>query len=373
MQLDESEPPMPDEFCQKIYEEATQYLGRLANDDKDAEAISKLEQLNQNIKEQNMRNGLPREELESFFIKIKTFAPSFALGRPYMRALQQDPADTIAREKVNNINKTLGDVNKRYGYPSTWLLSPPPIPTGAAASSGAAESSGAAASRGQASTKGGVKTKVSVAIPDESDGRTSLGKVQYVRKAGFGYRVIVNRGTEKNPYFEIYPGAEFGKGVAKEWEKDGEYECKDLPKDTKYADITVHGRLFVQRTSQGRENKTGRTQAQIQYYLVRCRGEEYVSTRSALSGMKGLSPVKLRLIDQKLERQKEQLLNELDGCRERNEHPDTGEQLTESDIEEMPWLSPEMILQTEDDDDDDEGDDVDIGNIVPERAGLKRA
>ena len=95
---------------------------------------------------------------------------------------------------------------------------PPPSDSG----SGAAESSGAtgrtraAEKGGQASTKRGVKTKIGVPIPDESDGRTSLAKVQYVRKAGHGSRVIVNRGTEENPYFDIYPGAEFGKGVAKE-------------------------------------------------------------------------------------------------------------------------------------------------------------
>ena len=57
--------------------------------------------------------------------------------------------------------------------------------------------------------------------------------------------------------------------------------------------------------------------------------------------------------------------------REKNEHPDTGEQLTKADIKEMPWLSPDVIINDQDDEDDDE-DDEDIGNMVPQRTGLKR-
>jgi len=61
-----------------------------------------------------------------------------------------------------------------------------------------------------------VKIKVNVLILDESNGRTSLGKVKVIRKAGFGSRVIVKREMNMNSYFEIYSGAEFGKEVAKE-------------------------------------------------------------------------------------------------------------------------------------------------------------
>lgn len=70
------------------------------------------------------------------------------------------------------------------------------------------------------------------------------------------------------------------------------------------------------------------------------------------------------------------MLAELDYCREKREHPDTGEKLTSSDIEEMPWLSPDATVKTEDDDSDvkeeDDDEDENIENIVPERAGLKR-
>ena len=182
----------------------------------------------------------------------------------------------------------------------------------------------------------------------------------------------MNRGTEGNPYFNIYPGAEFGKGVAKEWLEDETYECKDLPKDTTAKQMTIYGRVKVKKTSCKRENNSKRTQSEIQYYLIKVRGEDYISTRSALSGMKGLSPAKLRRIDAQLDRQNEQLLAELDQYREKNEHPDTGEQLASADIERMPWLSLDAIPKTKDEDNEEGDEDEDVGNIVPQRTGLKR-
>ncbi len=38
----------------------------------------------------------------------------------------------------------------------------------------------------------------------------------------------------------------------------------------------------------------------------------------------------------------------------------------------MPWLSPEVIIKTEDDNGKEEDDDEDIENIVPRKTGLKR-
>jgi len=49
----------------------------------------------------------------------------------------------------------------------------------------------------------------------------------------------VNRGTNMNSYFEIYLGAKFGKGVAKEWLEEGMYGSEDLPRDTATKDIRI--------------------------------------------------------------------------------------------------------------------------------------
>ena len=379
MDLAEDEVPKPDNLRKQIYEKATPHLGKLMENPKDAGATSELNKLNKQIKEQNLKDKLPKKDLENFLIQVPTFAANFEMAKGYYESLQKDPADDIAREKLTNINNILDQLNERHGYPRTWLITLSPRSGTNGAGSGAAESSGtaepkAADQAGQASTKGGVKTKVSVGIPDESDGLTSLGKVVIVRKAGFGSRVIVNRGTDVNPYFEIHPGADFGKGVAKEWLEDGMYESEDLPKDAKANQMQIYGRVKVKKTGSKRVNKTTRTQSEIQYYLIKVLNTGYVSTRSALSGMKGLSPAKLKRIDAQLDRQNEQLLAELDQCREKNEHPDTGEQLTDDDIEKMPWLSPDAIIETkEEEEEEEEEEDEDVGNIVPQRTGLKRS
>ena len=169
---------------------------------------------------------------------------------------------------MTTINKTLDQLNERYGYPKTWTINIPPKPGANGIGSVVAGSSGAITSKaadkvGAASTKGGIKTKVGVPIPDESDGLTSLGKVVYVRKAGYGSRVIINRGIDNNPYFEIHPGVAFGKGVAKEWLGDLTYEYEDLPKNIIAKQIIIYRRVKVERITQKRVTKTGRTNSQI--------------------------------------------------------------------------------------------------------------
>ncbi len=100
--------------------------------------------------------------------------------------------------------------------------------------------------------------------------------------------------------------------------------------------MQIHERVKVKKTRSKRINKTARTQSEIQYYLIKVLNTDYISIRSTLSGMKGLSSVKLKRIDAQLNRQNEQLLAKLDQCREKNEHSDIGEQLTNDDIEKMP-------------------------------------
>lgn len=377
MKIDESEAPKPNDFHLQIYEKAKPCLGKLMENPEDEGAKSELYSLNKEIYEQNLKHKLPKKDLENFCIQVDTFIANFKMAKGPCEALEKDPADDKARNTMAKINETLEQLNERHGYPKDWIIHVAPKPGVDGTVSAAANPSETAASKsadkaGKSSTKGGVKTKVAVPIPDESDGKTSLGKVAYVRKAGHGSRVIVNRGTEENPYFDIHPGAAFGKGVAKEWLEDGTYECEDLPKDTTAKQMTIYGRVKVERTTQKRVTKTGRTNSQTQYYLIKVGAEEYVSTRSTLSGKKGLSPAKLQRIDAQLDRQNEQLLAELDQCREKNEHPDTGEQLTSADIEEMPWLSPDAIVKTQDEESGDEDEDEDVGDMVPQRAGLKR-
>ncbi|KAL8816387.1 MAG: hypothetical protein Q9191_008340, partial [Dirinaria sp. TL-2023a] len=216
MDIEQSEAPKSDDFRKKIYEEAISHLGKLMEDLKDAGAKLELEKLNKQIKEQNLKNKLSKEDLNNFLIQISTFIANFEMTQDYFKALQQDPNDNIARQKLTNINNVLRQLNERHEYSDTWLIDIPNRSDPNGAKSFKAAASRDASQAEQASIKGGVKIKVDVPISDEFDGRTSLEKIVNVRKADFGSRVIVNRGTEQNPYFEIYPGAEFGKEIVKD-------------------------------------------------------------------------------------------------------------------------------------------------------------
>ena len=111
MDMQQSQAPKPDDFRKKIYEEATTHLGKLMKNPKDAGAKLDLEKLNKQIKEQNLKDRLPKKDLQNFVIQIPTFAANFEIAQPYIKALGKDPADSIARQKLTNINDTLRAFN----------------------------------------------------------------------------------------------------------------------------------------------------------------------------------------------------------------------------------------------------------------------
>ena len=64
--------------------------------------------------------------------------------------------------------------------------------------------------------KNDVKIKVVVFISDKSNDNTSLEKIVYVKKVEHDSRVIVNRDTKKNLYFNIHWKTIFKKKIVKE-------------------------------------------------------------------------------------------------------------------------------------------------------------
>ena len=109
-----------------------------------------------------------------------------------------------------------------------------------------------------------------------------------------------------------------------------------------------------------------------QFYLIKVGDGDYIASRSTLSKLKGLSPSKLQRIDALLDSQNAQLRYELDLCREKNEHPDTGEQLTDADIEQMPWLSPYKMSKPEDENSKVESENENIEDLISRTKGLER-
>ena len=110
----------------QVYDKVTPYLGKLMEDPKDARAKAELGVLNKEIIEQNLKDRLPKKELQNFLINVPHFTSNFELAKKYFEALAKDLANIIAREKLTNINRSLEKVNKLRGYPKSWLITIPP-------------------------------------------------------------------------------------------------------------------------------------------------------------------------------------------------------------------------------------------------------
>ncbi len=381
MKVEQSE-PKPDDFCKQIYEQATPHLGKLMNDLDNKAAQLELGKLNEQIKQRNVKNKLSKNNLDDFLINVSMFIANFKNAKGFNEALKKNSTDNIAREKLIKINQHMNLVNEQRGYPRNWIITiSPHLDTNAAEfrsetseeSFRSAEDIKVTKKGGQAFSKDDVKTKVSVPIPDESDGRTSFEKVVIVRSAGFGSRVIVNRETDMNSYYDIHSGATFGKGVARQWLNEETYEIANPSNDIAIDELKICGRVKVAHTATTllkRVERQGQGRNNICYYFIKVRGESYLSIRTALSEMKRVSPAKLKRIDAALNRQTEMLLEELNQCRENNEHPDIEEKLTDDDIKDMPWLAFEATPTNENEKSDAEDEDID--NLVPSVTGLKR-
>ena len=181
-----------------------------------------------------------------------------------------------------------------------------------------------------------VKHKVSVKIRDESDGNTSVGKVVMAKRIGaFGARVIVNRGTDEFPYYEVYPGSQFLKGQARDWAEKEQFEWPDeIPLGI---DADIIGRAEVEpKSSEGRRRP-------IRYYVVKMGGKLYGFSKTGLETKGRIGAAKLKHIDKDLDQQLKQTRIMLNDCRVNNLHPDTDTELTKEEGDKMPWLSSDAV------------------------------
>ena len=377
MDVDELTKAGADTYTKAQFSAASPCLETLLDNTSDEMALTKIGTINANIRQNNIRNGRPES---TFQIKIQSIIAQFNLAKKYRRAIIEDPTDSIARDKLKNINGVLAEINRENGYPEDWQIHIESLPKGLESSKDAGHK-GPQAQRGiipkprkkpQEEDGDGdypVRGGTGAVIPDESNGMTSLGKVLYVRKAGYGSRVIVNRGTDVNPYYEIHPGAAFGKGVAKEWEQSSEFKIQDVPKETTLKQIErITGRVKVKHTR-------ATTRNQLQYYLIKLKASEeiYIITRSALSKQKGMGPASLKRIDNQMDRDGKIRLKDLNACRRDNIHPDLKRQLTEAEVQEMPWLSTDAETENNTkEEEEEEGEEVDVDSLVVRSEGLRK-
>lgn len=132
--IDQSEAPKPDTFRLQIYEKANQYLGEFMQNPKDAKAKSELDNLNKQVKEQNVKDKLPKD-LENFLIQVPTFIANFEIAK----------VTSKLRKRTQRTTKHARIWPKsRHGYPKYWIINIPPRRGADGTGSAAADSSSAA-------------------------------------------------------------------------------------------------------------------------------------------------------------------------------------------------------------------------------------
>lgn len=86
MEVDQGKALKPDDFCMQVYDRATPYLGKLMEDPKDTGAKAELDGLNKEIMEQNLKDKLPKEELQNFLINVPHFTGNFEIAKKIFRS-----------------------------------------------------------------------------------------------------------------------------------------------------------------------------------------------------------------------------------------------------------------------------------------------
>ncbi|KAI7475652.1 hypothetical protein KC351_g9959 [Hortaea werneckii] len=184
-----------------------------------------------------------------------------------------------------------------------------------------------------------------------ANGCTQFGKIVSVRKSGWGYRVLVNIGTESTRVLDCFRGCDFGSNTIKEWVanrpemKTPVLKNGDLKrKPTHVASVSD----VVVTTSNGlREPPT--------YFRVRWHSgmhgfeeapSDEILTRSELTAVLGK-----KIIDgangckQKLLQERKRKLEWLEKCVAKQIHPDTGRPVTEGDKRDLHWIFNQVLEQ----------------------------
>ncbi len=86
------------------------------NDYDNKTALLELGKLNEQIKQRNVDNKLPKTELDHFQINVFMIIANLKNAKGSLEALEKDPADNIAREKLVKINQHMDLVNQQRGY-----------------------------------------------------------------------------------------------------------------------------------------------------------------------------------------------------------------------------------------------------------------
>ena len=117
----------PNQEHQKIYESATPFMQDLilrppATDVENKAVIEKAKAFNDQIKEQNIKDGLKDDEVTRFYIQYTIFSSTALLMKPYLERLEKDRNDTEAQQWVTHHDSVLEKAVRENGYPKSWSL-----------------------------------------------------------------------------------------------------------------------------------------------------------------------------------------------------------------------------------------------------------
>lgn len=174
----------------------------------------------------------------------------------------------------------------------------------------------------------------------EDDGTTHFGKIVGVRRAGWGYRVIINIGTEKTKVLECFQGADFGRNAIKEW-APGRAQARQALNIGKRRPTHVESILHAVES-----DGYGSIRAAPVYFLVRWRlgipGFESGPTEELLTRSEALRVLGKKLVDgtggyrQRLLAKNSDMICWLNKCVSEGRHPDTGHIATAEEKGAMP-------------------------------------
>ena len=119
MMFETSEALKSNDFRQAIYKKVEQYLQTLMLNSKNVTAKTRMSRLNEQIKEQNIKDNFSKKDLDKFLIKIHIFIIHFELIKDFYEFLLKNSNDENARKKLIDINNILNEINKQNDYSET--------------------------------------------------------------------------------------------------------------------------------------------------------------------------------------------------------------------------------------------------------------
>ncbi|KAJ9624442.1 hypothetical protein H2203_005177 [Taxawa tesnikishii (nom. ined.)] len=174
----------------------------------------------------------------------------------------------------------------------------------------------------------------------------SFGRIEFVTKAGFGYRAVVNCGTEKRPYFRSVAGLACGKGEGKglseKWPRSLSAAAIEKREHKHIKGILHLVELDPQYLYNDRRRADGKPiheREPITYFQIQWRDETKAwVTKTELSKISSKENVEQWAAERRFARYI--VMDFFLVCQWLNRHPDTMRPLEEKDRNSYPWLYP---------------------------------